>query len=221
MLMTRNKSGSYKPLTTASYALNVGKSKGGSDGAASVDYTGTAKEDVKMLASDIRYIKLGRADFKPAGKFVVGSLPYTLSYVIPLVIFLIIFFIDRKNLSDSLNVAKSRNKKANRVVNRRMKQVSALLKAKEHDRFYDELLRALWGYMADKLNINTSDLNRDNIREKMTEAGLSEQDIADFINLLDECEFARYAPGDKVEGMDRTYETAREVIIRIENNMRK
>lgn len=215
------KSGSYKPLTTASYALNVGKSKGGSDGAASADYTGTAKEDVKMLASDIRYIKLGRVDFKPAGMFVVGSLPYTLSYVIPLVIFLIIFFIDRKNLSDSLNVAKSRNKKANRVVNRRMKQVSALLKAKEHDRFYDELLRALWGYMADKLNINTSDLNRDNIREKMTEAGLSEQDIADFINLLDECEFARYAPGDKVEGMDRTYETAREVIIRIENNMRK
>ena len=120
-----------------------------------------------------------------------------------------------------MNVAKFRNRRANKVVGKRMKRASALLKAKDHDRFYDEVLRALWGYMADKLNITTSDLNRDNVKDKMAAAGLGEGDIDAFISLLDECEFARYAPGDKLDAMDRIYSNAKDVIIKIENNIRK
>lgn len=215
------KSGTYKSLAAASYTLNVNKSKNGGGGSQSVDYGATAKEDVKVLANDIRYIKSGDVTFKKHGMFFATSLHYALLYILPFAIFLAMFFVYRKNVADSMNVAKFRNRRANKVVGKRMKRASALLKAKDHDRFYDEVLRALWGYMADKLNIATSELNRDNVKEKMSAAGLAEQDIEAFISLLDECEFARYAPGDKLDAMDRVYSNAKDVIIKIENNIRK
>lgn len=215
------KTGTYKTLTTDSYTLNVAKSKNGSSqGSGSIDY-GNVKEDVKLLANDIKYIKQGEVRYKQSDTFVFGSLFYILSYVMPFIVFVVFFYIYRKNIEDSMNVAKYRNKKANKVVSKRMKLALSLLKSKDHDRFYDELLKALWGYMADKLNINTSELNRDNIKEKMTQAGLSEEDVALFISLLDECEFARYAPGGKMEDMDKIYANAKEVILKIENNIRK
>lgn len=215
------KTGTYKTLTTDSYTLNVAKSKNGSSqGSGSIDY-GNVKEDVKLLANDIKYIKQCEVRYKQSDTFVFGSLFYILSYVLPFIVFVVFFYIYRKNIEDSMNVAKYRNKKANKVVSKRMKLALSLLKSKDHDRFYDELLKALWGYMADKLNINTSELNRDNIKEKMTQAGLSEEDVALFIALLDECEFARYAPGGKMEDMDKIYANAKEVILKIENNIRK
>ncbi len=215
------KSGTYKSIASAPYTLNVNKSKDGGGASQAVDYGNTSKEEVKVLASDIRYIKSGEVTYKKHGMFFATSLNYLLLYILPFALFLAMFFIYRKNVSDSMNMAKFRNRRANKVVGKRMKRASALLKAKDHDRFYDEVLRALWGYMADKLNIATSDLNRDNVKDKMAAAGLGEGDIDAFISLLDECEFARYAPGDKLDAMDRIYSNAKDVIIKIENNIRK
>ncbi len=216
------KSGTYKKLATRAFTLNVGKSANGtSQASATADYGNVHKEDVKLLASDIKHIKLGNANYKSRDSFVAGSLGYALLHILPSILFIALFCIYRQNLNESMNIAKYRNRKANKILKKRMKKASALITSNNHDLFYDEVLKALWGYMADKLNINTSELNRDNIKEKMAHAGLQDQDIEKFISVLDECEFVRYAPSGKAEGMADIYDKAKEAILNIENNIRK
>ena len=70
------------------------------------------------------------------------------------------------------------------------------------DAFYDEVLKALWGYISDKLNIPVSRLSKDNIEEKLRNHGVNEELIKEFLNALNDCEFARFAPGDENQAMD-------------------
>lgn len=212
------KSGSYKTLTTESYDITVNKGKG--DGKY-VDYASYQKEDVKMLASDIKYIKVGDVKLYKEDNFIITKVWYYLVYVILFVIFIAFVLVYRRRMQESLNIAKSRNKKANKVATLRMKSAQKLMKQNNSEVFYDEVLKALWGYIADKLNMNISDLNKDKIKDKMQEASISDELIERFIKLLNDCEFARYAPGNKSDGMDNIYHSAVELISSIENNIKK
>lgn len=214
------KSKSYKTLKTESYTIKVNKGKEGSESAGYSDYANYEKESVKVLASDIRYINLGDVKYMAKNNFMVDKLSYILWYVIPAVLFIIIFIVYRRSAQENMNIAKSRNRRANKVARKRLKKASALLKEKNDELFYDEVLRTLWGYIADKLNINTAELNKDNVKDKMLAANISEDMVNTFINLLNECEFARYAPGNKEEGMDRIFRSAQDVILAIENNIK-
>jgi hypothetical protein len=86
--------------------------------------------------------------------------------------------------------------------------------------FYDEVLKALWGYISDKLNIPVSQLSKDNIEEELVRYGVSEELIKAFIDTLNECEFARYAPGNQNEAMDKIYASAIDVISKMENSIK-
>jgi hypothetical protein len=112
-----------------------------------------------------------------------------------------------------------RGKKANKVATKRLKKAAKLLKAGKTNEFYDEVLRALWGYVGDKLAIPVEQLTRENISEKLATRKVSEETIGKFIEALDECEFARYAPGDPAVAMEHTYDKASEAIENIENNV--
>lgn len=212
------KSQTYKTLKTDAYTLNVAKGEGNSD---QVVANFTNKEDLKVLGKDIRYIKTGEVALSKKDDYLFGSLTYWLWYLVPMVLFIVFLVVYRKQAMENANVAKVRTKKANKVATKRMKLAGKLLSDKNIAAFYDEVLKALWGYISDKLNIPVSQLSKDNIEEELTRYGVADDLIKSFINTLNECEFARYAPGNQNEAMDKVYESAIDVISKMENSIKR
>lgn len=211
------KSNSYKTLKTEAYNLKVAKGQGNADQVIS-DFTN--KESVKMLGKDIRFIKLGDSSLRPKGDFFFGTVGYYLCYLIPLLLFVVFAVIYRQKALENANVAKVKPKKANKVATRRMKLAGKLLAENKKNEFYDEVLKALWGYISDKLSIPVSQLSKDNIEAELTNYGVQEALIAEFIGVLNECEYARYAPGNENEAMDKVYSASVEVISKMENSIK-
>ena len=212
------KSKTYKTLKTDPYTLNVAKGEGN---ASQVFSNFTSKEDLKVLGKDIRYIKTGDTNLSPKGNYFFGSTAYYLWYLIPLALFIAFMIVYRKQAIENANVAKVRTKKANKVATKRMKNAGKLLAEKNTSAFYDEVLKALWGYISDKMNMPVSQLSKDNIEEELIRHNVSEELIKDFIGTLNECEFARYAPGNQNEAMDKVYSSAIDVISKMENSIKR
>ena len=212
------KSQSYKTLKTDAYTLNVAKGEGNSD---QVVANFTSKEDLKVLGQDIRYIKTGDTRLTQKDDCLFGSTSYWLWYIIPLVLFIAFMVIYRKQAMENANVAKVRTKKANKVAAKRMKNAGKLLAEKKSEAFYDEVLKALWGYISDKLSMPVSQLSKDNIEEELQKHQVADELIKAFIDTLNDCEFARYAPGNQDEKMDKIYSSAIDVISKMENSIKR
>ena len=212
------KSQSYKTLKTDAYTLNVAKGEGNSD---QVIANFTSKEDLKVLGQDIRYIKTGETQLTKKDDYFFGSIRYYMWYLIPLALFIAFMVIYRKQAMENANVAKVRTKKANKVATKRMKNAGKLLAEKKSEAFYDEVLKALWGYISDKLSMPVSQLSKDNIEEELQKHQASDELIKEFINTLNDCEFARYAPGNQDEKMDKIYTSAIDVISKMENSIKR
>ena len=205
----------YKTIKSEGFTLDVAKGSG----AASVsDFSG---QDLQELSKDIRYIKLGDTRQRPLDDFFFGSTAYWISLVILALIFITLFIVFRQRAIDNANVTKMRGKKANKVATKRLKQAAKLMQAGKASAFYDEVLRALWGYVGDKLNIPVEQLSHDNISQKLSERSVDDDTISLFIGALDECEFERYAPGDPKGNMNKVYDKAMTAIERIEDTMKK
>ena len=115
-----------------------------------------------------------------------------------------------------------RNKKANKVARRRLKVAEQQLKATNKDAFYDEVLKALWGYLSDKLSIPVSELNKDNISLRLSQHGVNDELVAQFMTLLKDCEFERYAPiGNKETAMSNMFESTVKLISTLENTIKR
>lgn len=211
------RSKSYKTLKTEDYVINVEKGAGNAD---QVIANFTNKEDLKVFGEDIRYIKQNDVTLQPKGSFLYGSFNYWLFYIIPGLAFIVFFIVYRKQAAANANVAKMRTKKANKVATKRMKLAGKLLSENKKDTFYDEVLKALWGYISDKLNIPVSRLSKDNIEEKLRAYGVNEDLIKEFLSALNDCEFARFAPGDENQAMDKVYSSSIEVISKMENSIK-
>ena len=208
----------YQTIQTEAYTLKVAKGEGNAD---QVVANFTSKEDLKVLGKDIRYIKTGNTKLTPKDDYFYGTIIYWLWYLIPLLLFITFMVIYRKQAIENANVAKVRTKKANKVATKRMKNAGKLLADNNKDAFYDEVLKALWGYISDKLNIPVSQLSKDNIEEKLTKHGVADELIKNFIDTLNECEFARYAPGNQTEAMDNIYTSAINIISKMENSIKR
>ncbi|MDO4164551.1 MAG: BatD family protein [Bacteroides sp.] len=211
------KSRSYKTLTTEEYELNVEK---GAGNASQTIANFTNKEDLKVLNEDIRYIKQNDVVLTQKGDFFFGSFGYWLFYLIPAVAFVVFFIAYRKQIAANANVAKMRTKKANKVAVKRMKGAGKLLAENKKDEFYDEVLKALWGYISDKLSIPVSRLSKDNIEEELRKYGVGDDLRKEFLDALNNCEFARFAPGDANQAMDKVYSASLEVISKMENSIK-
>lgn len=211
------KSHTYKTLITESYELQVEKGEGSTQQTVA-NYTN--KEDLKILNEDIRYIKQYDVKLSPKGIFFFGSTSYWLYYIIPGFVFIIFFLAYRKQIASNANVAKIRTKKANKVAVKRMKIAGKLLEQNKKEDFYDEVLKALWGYISDKLNIPLSKLSKENIEEELRDYGVEEGLINEFLNALNSCEFARFAPGNDNQAMDKVYSSSLDVIGKMENSIK-
>ena len=212
------KSKSYKTLSTEPYELNVAKGEGASEQVVS---NFTNKEDVRLIGQDIRYIKTGSVTLIPKGQFLFGSWVYYVCYIVPLLLLVVVVVIYRKRAIDSLNVSKVRNKNANKMAVKRLKLAAKLLKESKQEAFYEEVLKALWGYISDKMNIPVAHLSKDNVEQQLMQHGVDKALSDEFLQLLNECEFARYAPSSVAGGMDKVYAAAIEVISRMDNSIKR
>lgn len=201
----------YKTLHTQAFTLDVAKGDGTSSVAA---YTG---EEVKQLNKDIRYIKTDPIRLRAVDEYFFGSTFYWMSLAVLLAVFISLFIIFRHRAIENANIGKMRGKRANKVAVRRLRQADKLLKAGKQSEFYDEVLRALWGYVGDKLDMPVTQLSRENISQQLTERGVDSDTVSQFIGALDECEYARYAPGDASGNMNKVYDAAINAIMKIED----
>ena len=212
------KTKSYKTLTTEYYDLQVDKG----DGTATQTVSNfNNKEDLRILNEDIRFIKQNDVKLRPRGGYFFNSLAYWMFYIIPLATLIFLFIIYRRQIAENANITKMKNKKANKVALKRMKEAGKLLADGNCDQFYDEVLKALWGYTGDKLNISSSMLSKDNIEGKLLEHQVPQDVINDFIDILNTCEFARFAPGEeKNQNMDKVFASALNTIGKMENTIK-
>lgn len=207
----------YKTIETDSYQLKVEKGSN-EDNAAVAAYV--SKEELKLLGQDIRFIKRGETQFAKKGDYLFGSTLYFVCYIIPLLLFVAYIVVHYKKVAENANIAALRTKKANKVAVKRLKVAKKFLKENRKSEFYDEILKTLWGYMSDKLSIPVSQLSKDNIAVELEKKGVESQLIAEMNDVLNECEFARYAPGDAGEAMDKVYKMSIEAISKMENSIR-
>ena len=214
-------SDSYKILSTDPINIRVNKGASSSSNTPVVsNFTG--QEKVEVLATDIRYINTSAPNIKPSQRFIVGSMLFWLFYVISLVITIGLVVLFRKQARDNANVALMRNRKANKVARRRLKIAERECKAGNKDSFYDEILKAMWGYLSDKLSIPVSELNKDNISLRLSQRGGDEETINKFLQLLNDCEFERYAPiSNKESAMRHTFESAEQLISILESTIKR
>ena len=208
---------SYKTLKTEAYTLKVNKGKGGAGQTVS-NYSGQ-QQDVQQLNQDIRFIKKGDVELHQPGDTFFGTWKYWTAYLLPLVLFVLVMVLGRKQMKANANVAHLRGKKANKVALKRMKTAKKLLDAHDTGKFYDEVLRALWGYVGDKFNMSQESLNKENIEQSLTSRQVPEEQIQQFMKVLNDCEFARYAPGDVNENMENVYNSAISAISKMEDNL--
>lgn len=212
---------SYKTLSTDEIHFRVTKGSDAPEGAADMQNV-QDQERVEMLAKDIRYLDNSQLQLRQPEDYLITSLLYWLCYlvIILLTIALLIFF--RKKIKDNANVALQKNRGANKVARKRLKVADREWRAGHKEVFYDEVLKALWGYTSDKLSIPLSDLNKDSMCECLTAKGVDPQTIEQFTALLNECEFQRYAPsGDANSAMEHTYKEAVNLISKFEDTVRR
>ena len=206
----------YKTLKTEALKLNVAKGNGSSQNSSY-----NSQQDVEQLNKDIHYIKTGDTEQRQQGDYFFGSTGYWVALLLISLLLISLIVIFRQRAIDNANIGKMRGKKANKVAVKRLKLADKLMKQGKSNEFYDEVLRALWGYVGDKLNIPVEQLSRDNISQQLSGRNVDEGTIAQFIGALDECEFERYAPGDAKGNMNKTFDAAMTAIIKIEDVMKK
>ena len=210
------KSETYKTLRTDEYTLNVARGQG-SDSQTSISYVN--KEDLKFVGQDVRFHSTPLT-LKSIDSQFYGSALFYLCLALPLIILIVVVVISRKRIAEGANMAKVRTKKASSVATRRLKSAGKLMKAGRKNEFYDEMMRALSGYMGDKLAIPTAELSKDRIGQELRDRKVADELVRQVIGLMDDCEYARYAPGDDTGRMDHLYEQAVEVIGKIENSVK-
>ncbi len=209
-------SGSYRTLTTPEYKITVEKGIGNQANA----NTGVDKEDFQYIGTDIRYIHSGIVKLRPVNTFLFGSPLFWLLLAAPLALFITFLLIWQKELKKRGNVALMRNRKATRIARKRLKAAEHYLKNNNQTAFCNEISNALWGYISDKFNISRSALSIDSVSEALTRKEVKEEIIAKFVSALNNCEFVRFAPGEKSEVMGNLYSEAMAVITQTEQELK-
>ena len=154
---------------------------------------------------------------KEKGVHYYGTTAYVLSFLIPVLLFLIGMFLNRQRIKANADLVRVKSKTANKMAQKRLRIAAMALKTGNSESFYEEVLKAMWGYVSYKLNVEASNLNRDNISEMLTRRNIDVALIQQFIELLDTCEFARYAPDSaKNEEMDKVYKNSLQVITKLD-----
>ena len=199
------------------YKIHVkkGKNDGNATGATAIQ--SFKKENVKMLGEDIRYIRTDAARLREKGVHYYGTSAYWLSFLVPFVLFVVGMYLNRQRIRANADLVRVKSKAANKMAQKRLRAAATAMRNSNSESFYEEILKAMLGYVSYKLNIAASELNRDNINGILQQRGINDDLIQSFIAVLDTCEYARYAPdSSKNEEMDKLYRSSLEVITKLD-----
>ncbi len=208
----------YKTITSKEFEIKVEKGSGDAEMSSGV-VQGLTKEDVKYIGKDIRYLKKD-TQLKRIVKPLYGSLLFFLVYLGSLFLFFLIILVRRRQIKQNANQAKVKNRKANRVSQKRLKKAAGYMKQKIDEKFYDEVLKAIWGYLSDKLVIPVASLSKDNVTEILERRKVDVDSIQTLMQLLDACEFARFAPAAVSGGMEDIYKKAVQLISKLDQKIK-
>lgn len=205
---------SYKTLTSEAYTITVKKGSGSSSQAVS-DFSGQ-QQDVRELGQDIRYIKTGKANYMNTSGSFFGSLLYIATYLIIAILAILAGILGRKYIYNTSDSNRNRVRKANKQATKRLKKAEKLLSSDDRNAFYDEVLKALNGYISDKLGMPLTEVNKENLRAELSSRQVSDEDVNQYIRAMEDCEFARYAPGDPNAAMEQVFKSATDAISRLD-----
>ena len=211
------KSKKYKTLVSPEFKIQVAKGDGS---AANISYSGINQADIKYIGTDIRHIKTQLPQFNITGAFFFGSTLFYALIISPLVLFILFVIIWKKELEKRSNIALMRNRKATKVAHKRMKTAHGFLKENKRDEFYVEISQVLWGYLSDKFSIPLANLSMETVSETLVKKDVKEEIIKQFTDTLNNCEFARFAPGQGASAMENIYNEAVNIISIIERELK-
>lgn len=198
----------YVTLTTPEYEIDVkqGVSAPSSSG------TGADKQDIKAKNTDILHIKLGDKNPQKQHSFIINSWWYWTLYIILALALAGTIMVTARNMKAAADTTGRKLARANKVAKKRLKIAGDQLRQQQYDKFYEELLKALWGYLSDKLSLPASQLSRDNIAAILKEYGTSSELIDKLMSVIDECEMSRYTPQLSSEQAETVFNQASTVI---------
>ena len=208
----------YVTLETA--PIHVVVAKGNETASSGIVAPGVVRKDVRNLDSDIRYINTRNPELVAKGDFLLGSTAFWVLTVLLLAGAVISWAGFRRMAARKADVAGQKNRKATKMALRRLRLADTFLKQNLYTAFYEELHKALLGFISDKLNIPVAELSRDRIADVLKDGGVPDQSIETFISILDACEFARYSPSSGNDAMAADYASAVDVISSIDSSMK-
>ena len=207
----------YVTLNSKEYNLKVTK---GSGSESSVAINGVNKEDVQLLGKDIRYIKIGNITLHKKGDEFFGSPAFYTLFISPMFLFIGFLVYYRKNKELQKNVTLLKSKKATKLARKRLSTAKVLLLKNSRQPFFEEVSIAIWGYLGDKLSIPFAELSKENIADVLSSRGVTEGLIKELLDIINKCEFARYAPANQVGQMQDIYDAALSLITKMEGEIR-
>lgn len=208
----------YETLSSRAFTVDVAPDAAGGEPNRVV--SGLSKEDVRMLGRDIRFIKLGKAGLVPVAAPFVFSGAYFLLLALILVFFAALYVALRKRIRDNRNTALVRGRRANKVAVQRFRAAARYMKDNNRRAFYEEMLRAMWGYMGDKLNIPVANLTKENVREELHKRGVDAAVTQRFSEIVTRCEEAQYSPAGESE-MAGVYADGVDFVSKIESAIKR
>jgi hypothetical protein len=210
--------GKYERLASGEFHFHVRKGNEQVTPGIAV-YGHVSKEDVKYLGEDIRFIRNNPGNLSKSANIIITKRSYYSLFILAFLIFLSFLFIRREHIRRNADITAVRNRKAGKIAKIRLSNAAACLKRDELDKFHEEILKALWGYLSDKLNIPVSDLTKDNAISSLKDKGIRDDKIKLLTDILDTCEYARYAPSATGSRPADIYNGASELISDVENSI--
>jgi hypothetical protein len=207
----------YSTLKTDEFVIHVAK---GNEDRNSTVVGGVAHEDIKYLGKDIRFIKVNNLVVLPKGDVFFGSLTFYLVYIFIFLLFIIILVVRHKYIKQNANIALMKNRKANKQAKKRLVTAAKYMKEDNRERFYDEIMKAFWGYLSDKLTIPVSELSKDSATLALSNKEIDPSIIKQLVELINICEYARYAPVGESSQPERLYNESIDVISKLEQKLR-
>lgn len=199
----------YETSVARGYTVNVGKGK-----------SSARSQSRKTVRFNPELLRVNPDKLSVRHVPVIRSFPYWLCFILPVVILAVALIVYKRYVSMHADIAALNSRRADKLARRRLKRAHDALRKGDVENFYTELLKALWGYLGDKLKMPTSELMRDNIRQVLAEKGIPESVVEDLISLIDEAEFAKYSSAGGKEGMDAAYSHAIDTINSLEESFK-
>ncbi len=205
----------YHVYQTKTYHIHVKKGKG-----MGVTYSTTDQQGIHILGRDIRHIKEGTFDLRPANDFLFGTTLYYVLLALPIVLLLIVLLLWNTLKKRKANVSRAKNRKAQKIARSRLTLAQKMKKQGNDRAFYDEIAQALWGYISDKFNLQKANLSMDSVKELLEQKQVAPETIQAFMDTLNSIEYARFAPGDTKGKMENIYTEALHAIMQAEKSLK-